>query len=239
MVPRDPLTAIETEMYYCGSVGRSDAATHVFRILGEMGCEFYDCVPGQMLENVADAIDEEGDIQVGTGIIHDDLSIESVSSFNRGTADIDFDSQCKGFNLSQSAGLSPEGEEGFQSTRQTDLLAIKQEEFAEKAFVKLRPIYGWTDEPGENAPGTKKIRSLNLTVLFWANYFGLEYVSAIGRDFLMSTPAWKVKEIEGCGIVVVCNESYTEWWSISNKPVIEYFKAKYPEIKGYRSKGVR
>ncbi len=239
MAKRDPFTEIETELYYCEGVDSLDGAAQVFRTLRDMGCGFYDCWPNQVIDNVADAIDDEGDIPVGTNVIHDDLSVESVSFINRGTAAIDFDAQCRSFSLRQTAGVTTEGEGGFQSTKQSDTLAIKQEEFAEKLFTKLRPLYGWIDEPGENTPGTKKIRSLNPTVLFWANYFGQEYVQAIGRDFLMTTPAWKISEIEGCGIVVVCNKSYTEWWSKSNKPVIEHFRTKYPDIKAYRSKGVR
>jgi hypothetical protein len=239
MAERDALSSIETEMYYCEGVGRSNAAAQVFRVLADMECEFYSCWPSEIVEDVDEVIDEEGDIQVGTSVIHDDLSIQSVSFIDRGTADIYFDSQCNGFIIGQSAGLSLEGQEGFQSTKQSDALAIKQEEFAERLFVKLRPLYGWTDEAGENTPGTKKIRTMTPTVLFWANYFGPEYVNAIGRDFLLATPAWKVQEIEDCGIVVVCNESYTEWWSKSNRPAIEHFRAKYPKIKAFRSKGVR
>ena len=171
MARRTTLTEIETEMYYCERVSHSAGAQQVFKILGGMGCDFFDCWPNQPLKNFNDAINEDGDIEVGTGVLQDDLAIESVSFTSRGSADIAFISEYNALSVGQSAGLSPKRLPGFHSRKETDELAAKQEEFAEKLFVNL--AYIWLDrrarrectQPKNNSVAETEVYFLGQ--LFW------------------------------------------------------------------------
>lgn len=46
-----------------------------------------------------------------------------------------------------------------------------------------------------------------LSGLFWANFFGPEYVEALGRDRLISAPCHKIEELSDGGIIVFLSES--------------------------------
>ncbi len=156
MARRTTLTKIETEMYYCERVSHSAGAQQVFKILGGMGCDFFDCWPNQPLKNFNDAINEDGDIEVGTGVLQDDLAIESVSFTSRGSADIAFISEYNALSVGQSAGLSPKRLPGFHSRKETDELAAKQEEFAEKLFVNLPLHMAGPTSPERMHPAQKQ-----------------------------------------------------------------------------------
>ena len=229
-------SGLKTELYFCERIDSTGIGSgkQILSILKELGCEFFNFWPHVPLAKMEDAIEENGNIW--TGIFHDSLASERSSYTQRPTARIYSVAECNGFFLGQMAGLSPPDGPGLQSIEEIDDLAIKQMEFALRLFLELRPLYGWTDEPGENVPGLKKIKARILRRLFWANYYGPGYVEAIDRDFLLAAPAWKIHDLKEAGIALVSNKSYCDWWVNGNNQLIEYFRSKFPEISKYKSR---
>ncbi len=74
-----------------------------------------------------------------------------------------------------------------------------------KLYEYLSPIYGfgeygigWREIPSED-----EILSGNIRHLCWANFFSPAFVQKIGREKLLSAPAWKVEELNDGGILLV------------------------------------
>jgi hypothetical protein len=113
--------------------------------------------------------------------------------------------------------------------------AQAQAGFAELLYPHLRPKYGWIDEPSGNLPSAKSIAATRREYIFWANFFGPEYVERYGRDFLLNAPGWKVEQLDDGGILYVATESYMQWWSQEQPEIVKYFQAKVPKIQQYRA----
>lgn len=102
----------------------------------------------------------------------------------------------------------------------------------------LRPQYGWVDEAGWNLPEGKALAALRPRYLFWANFFGPEYVQAIGREFLKRAPGWVSVDLPDGGILHVCTESYQDWWENDQPEVLAYFRRKIPKVQIYRAQPI-
>jgi hypothetical protein len=102
----------------------------------------------------------------------------------------------------------------------------------------LRPMYGWVDESGWNLPQGKALAAPRPRYLFWANFFGPEYVLALGRDFLKGAPGWASVDLPDGGILHVCTESYKDWWENDQPELLPYFRRKFPKVQIYRAQPI-
>jgi hypothetical protein len=102
----------------------------------------------------------------------------------------------------------------------------------------LRPMYGWVDESGWNLPQGKARSTLRPKNLFWANFFGPEYVKALGREFLKGAPGWVSVDLPDGGILHVCTESYKDWWENDQPGLLAYFRRKFPKVQLYRAQPI-
>ena len=102
----------------------------------------------------------------------------------------------------------------------------------------LRPIYGWVDEWGWNLPEGKALAAHRPRYLFWANFFGPEYVKAVGRDFLKGAPGWASVDLEDGGILHVATESYQAWWENDQPELLAYFRQQFPKVQIYRAQPI-
>lgn len=66
--------------------------------------------------------------------------------------------------------------------------------------------------------------------LYWANYFGAPYVKLIGRERLLSAPAWSVKEV-GQGILLELDAESRRWetaaYKVRERQVLEHLGNEY------------
>ncbi len=102
-------------------------------------------------------------------------------------------------------------------------------------YPSLRPGYGWVDEFGLNLPEGKTLAAHRPRFLYWSNFFGPEYVKAVGRDFLKGAPGWSSVDLEDGGILHVATESYQSWWENDQPKLLAYFRQKFPKIEIYRA----
>ncbi|MFO3796005.1 MAG: hypothetical protein ACK8QZ_01805 [Anaerolineales bacterium] len=70
-------------------------------------------------------------------------------------------------------------------------------------YEVLRPTFGWIDFDYGLRTTHEHIEALELPVLYWANFFGPAYVDKIGRDKILTAPAWAIEELSDDGILYV------------------------------------
>ena len=51
--------------------------------------------------------------------------------------------------------------------------------------------------------GFDDVEQLNVPHIYWANYFGPDYVSKLGREHVMSAPAWAAEPLDDGGILYI------------------------------------
>lgn len=75
-------------------------------------------------------------------------------------------------------------------------------------YAILRPTFGWIEYNYEWLPTTHEdIEDLKLPALYWANFFGPAYMNKIGRDKILSAPAWTIEELSDGGVLYVLASS--------------------------------
>lgn len=67
----------------------------------------------------------------------------------------------------------------------------------------VSPSFGWVDFDHGLQTTHEDIESLELPTLYWANFFGPPYVARIGREKIMSAPAWSIEELPDHGLLYV------------------------------------
>lgn len=70
-------------------------------------------------------------------------------------------------------------------------------------YEVLRPTFGWIDFDYGLRTTHEDIEALELPVVYWANFFGPAYVDKIGRDKILTAPAWAIEELSDGGILYV------------------------------------
>lgn len=78
-------------------------------------------------------------------------------------------------------------------------------DLVEATYRVWHPIYSFLGEASGAIPYTSREEALALSPrwMYDINVFGPEYVRAIGRERLLSAPAWKVKELDDGSFLVV------------------------------------
>jgi hypothetical protein len=122
-----------------------------------------------------------------------------------------------------------------EDCRLTHWVAYGQLALALSLVHHLRPAYGWVDASGENLPAGHRIAARMLDYIFWANFFGPEYVEMIGEDFLAGAPGFQTTPLDGGGVLFLATQSYLDWWTNEQKSICQYFQQKFPNIKIYRA----
>lgn len=70
-------------------------------------------------------------------------------------------------------------------------------------YEVLRPTFGWIDFDYGLRTTHEDIEALELPVVYWANFFGPAYVDKIGRDKILTAPAWTIEELADGGLLYV------------------------------------
>ena len=232
----DTLVSISSEMFFCESIlGRLRTGSYeVFDLLVQMGGQLYFVSPETPLTDKGMALNEEGDIHPLPGVLHPllkpECGLKSIPKFG-GNADFYYISGSQSVHFTQ--------ESGFDNEREVNELLEAHRAFFSRAIQVFRPGYAWIDETGENTPGARSIKKLELKYLFWANFFGPDYVQKYGRSFFLSVPDCRIEDFGELGILIVMNDSFTSWRRNSTPLQLAYFMKTIPSIQKFKSKGVR
>jgi hypothetical protein len=76
-------------------------------------------------------------------------------------------------------------------------------DIGKRLYEILRPTFGWSDFDYGLRTTHEDIEALRLPVIYWANFFGPAYVDQIGRDKILSAPAWAIEELPDGGLLYV------------------------------------
>jgi hypothetical protein len=76
-------------------------------------------------------------------------------------------------------------------------------DIGKRLYEVLRPTFGWIDFDYGLRTTHEDIESLRLPVIYWANFFGPVYVDQIGREKILSAPAWAIEELPDGGLLYV------------------------------------
>ncbi len=83
----------------------------------------------------------------------------------------------------------------------------------EVTYRQWHPLYGFDDPgTGDDTPSRDDALAGVLPRLFTINLFGPEYVAKLGRERLLSAPAWQVKELDDGGILIATIPYVEEDW---------------------------
>lgn len=67
----------------------------------------------------------------------------------------------------------------------------------------LHPTFGWIDFNFGIFTAHEDIESVNLPVLYWANFFGPRFIDKIGKQRIESAPNWKLEKLADDGYLYV------------------------------------
>ena len=74
---------------------------------------------------------------------------------------------------------------------------------AQLVYSVWHPLYGYQDDPTGSVTSLEQARHLDITWLYSINLFGPEIVEHLGRDRVLSTPAWLLKTLDDSGVLIV------------------------------------
>lgn len=224
---------IELALMECSALATSigHGANDLFAALRGADAEILTVSRDKVLAKPDQAVDREGNIVLPYGIQHDELvnDIYGDRKKKKGTGSFGYIQSGRQFTVTQNTEGQPLGE--------VLNLTNGQLAFAKLLWPVLRPKYGWIDQMGENTPGMKSIAKTELRRLFWANFFGKEYVEKFGREFLLNAPGWKKEELEHGGMLYIVTPSYLEWRNNPPNDSIDYFRRLVPDLRAFQSKG--
>jgi len=92
-------------------------------------------------------------------------------------------------------------------------------------YKYLRPWYGWLDYSQYDFLSREAIRDgKELDTLYWANFYGPQYVEKYGGKFFLESPCWKKEILSDGGVFLQLSERFTRPVSGENKRILqEYF----------------
>lgn len=77
-------------------------------------------------------------------------------------------------------------------------------DLGKRLYGVLRPAFGWLDFCQLSGfTGFDDVQLLSVPHLYWANYFGPRYVTKLGRQHLMTAPAWSIEQLVDGGMLYV------------------------------------
>jgi len=107
---------------------------------------------------------------------------------------------------------------GTLSPRSEDTEAFAQFilKLADKLYRILLPAFGIVDFANV-IQGTifKEVSARKTKRLYWATFFGSEYVNKYGKEYLLNSPVWKKEALQDGGVFLQVNEHLTKPSSVT------------------------
>jgi hypothetical protein len=70
-------------------------------------------------------------------------------------------------------------------------------------YTTWHPLYGYQDDPSGDMTSLEEAHRYAIGWLYDINLFGPEIVDRLGRERVLSTPAWLVKTLDDDGVLLV------------------------------------
>jgi hypothetical protein len=112
--------------------------------------------------------------------------------------------------------------------------------FADELFVVVKGRFGYADLHGDLPAGlSRAVTSLQIRWLFWRNYFGREYVKALGTEFFEQAPFSSISRLSDTALRCDLRERPDEATPAARKAALKaYFESSGPceiyEAKDFR-----
>lgn len=95
-----------------------------------------------------------------------------------------------------------------RSEHNPELHAERLLEVSMVLYDLIRPAFGWIERCHPSGyTNWSDTNNLLLPHIYWANFFGPEYVNKFGREFLLKAPGWKSEQLVDGGILYVLSPS--------------------------------
>ncbi len=96
--------------------------------------------------------------------------------------------------------------------------------FAKALYAILHPVFGSIDFCS-NRTREKDVQALEIPHIYWANFFGPEYVEKYGKEYFLKAPGWLHEELDDGGILYVLAPVMARR--------VKGYKALVEEVKAY------
>lgn len=221
---------VETELVGCKSIDsrRRTGAKSLFALLDRAGFEFADAATG--IADVESEIDKDGDVIGLVDVTHRLLAPEddSDSTLKRGSATISYLHELRRFSLGQGAA--------FDTLRELNKLAKNQCDVVRALYSVLKPEYGWIDDSADEALPLKALVGRKITYIFWANFYGPEYVKEYGKDLFLKAPGWSKEQLPDGGVLYITCKTIAEWTKNKPQQITDYFRKKGLKVRPFGAK---
>ena len=95
---------------------------------------------------------------------------------------------------------------------------------AKELYAILHPVFGSIDFCS-NRTWEKDVEALEIPHIYWANFFGPEYVAKYGKEYFLKAPGWLHEELDDGGILYVLAPVMARR--------VKGYKALVEEVKAY------
>jgi len=95
---------------------------------------------------------------------------------------------------------------------------------AKELYTILHPVFGSIDFCS-NRTREKDVEALEIPHIYWANFFGPEYVAKYGKEYFLKAPGWLHEELDDGGILYVLAPVMARR--------VKGYKALVEEVKAY------
>jgi len=95
---------------------------------------------------------------------------------------------------------------------------------AKELYTILHPVFGSIDFCS-NRTREKDVEALEIPHIYWANFFGPEYVGKYGKEYFLKAPGWLHEELDDGGILYVLAPVMARR--------VKGYKALVEEVKAY------
>jgi hypothetical protein len=238
-MPSEFLDDLTLGFYRCAQLPREGGAAATIRLFQQLGGRFLDIVGIDPEPDPFRTINANGDSIALMKFAHEklvrdaatlnDILREQLPPTVLGRAGFSFVQDTHSVHLYQAVW----------SHGQTfaDQLALGLLYFGLYLYPHLRPHFGFIDELGCNEMTKAQVNGNRLPYLYWANFFGPEFVRQLGPGFFAEgMPGWHLINLSDGGRLYVATESFTEWWLHDQDDIVAYFRRRFPRIKQYRAK---
>lgn len=129
--------------------------------------------------------------------------------------------------LQESGHLLLAGAADFVEETSNEAVAQKLRRIAEEAASVFLFKYGYVDLQGGKLPSEKAIAAVKLTTYFWVNFFGPQFVTHYGKEFLMRAPGFAVRELPNGTVQYTSRPSvFAPTDLLLESRIVTYFAAK-------------
>jgi hypothetical protein len=240
------ITSLEFSLYFCRGIPCSHGAQRAIDLLRGQQAIFLDWgkpVTDLKLEPVPSGVlSKDGSIlgllQLQHNLLAYDVGTRGDVVRGQRAAEEDAYGSFAFFADTQTVSVAQNADETNQLGVDADIVATGLLALAVHFYPCLEAGYGWVDESGWNLPSGKALASPQPRYLYWATFYGAEHVQALGRDFLLGAPGWRIVDLPNGGLLHVATESYREWWTNDQPELLEYFRRKLPKVRIYRAQPI-